>query len=69
MISTTMGLKSKPPKLGRLRRTGPNIGSVTWFTRVIAVIKMGWGLPPTIGMTKIKITLAKMAKVNIVIIR
>ena len=69
MISTTMGLKSNPPKLGRLRRTGPNMGSVTWFTRVIAVIKMGWGLPPTIGMTKIKITLAKMAKVNIVIIR
>ena len=69
MISTTMGLKSKPPKLGRLRRTGPNMGSVTWFSRVMTVIKMGLGLPPTIGMTKIKITLAKMAKVNIVIIR
>ena len=69
MISTAMGLKSKPPKLGRLRRTGPNMGSVTWFNRVMTVIKIGLGLPPTIGMTKIKITLAKMAKVNIVITR
>jgi hypothetical protein len=69
MISTAMGLKSKPTKLGKLRRTGPNMGSVTWFTKVMAVINRGWGLPPTNGMTKVKITLAKMANVNTVIIR
>jgi|GEM_PF-2375208 hypothetical protein len=68
MIRTAMGLKSKPPKLGRLRRTGPKMGSVTWFTKVMTVTSTGCGLPPVIGMTKVKITLAKIATVKRVII-
>ena len=63
-IKTTIGLKSKPPKLGRLRRTGPSTGSVTWFTKFIALIRMGCGLPPLNGMRNERMTRAKMAIVN-----
>ena len=63
MINTAMGLRSKPPKLGRLRRIGPRTGSVTWFTRVLMVMSMGWGLGPVKGIMNERITRAKMAKV------
>ena len=32
IISTTMGLKSKPPNAGKLLRMGPSMGSVIWNT-------------------------------------
>ena len=63
MINTAMGLKSRPPKLGRLRRIGPRTGSVTRFTRVLMVISMGWGLGPVMGITNDRITRAKIAMV------
>ena len=64
MIRTAMGLKSKPPKLGRLRRMGPRIGSVTWFTKALIVIKMGWGLPALIWVMKERMTRANMVIVK-----
>ena len=63
-INTTMGLKSKPPKLGKLRRTGPRIGSVIRFTNSIALMRIGWGRPPLNGIKNERITRANMAIVN-----
>ncbi len=69
IIKATMGLRSKAPKDGSIRRIGPRMGSVIWLTRVLAVSRIGWGRPRDIGITNDKITRAKMATVNAVNIR
>ncbi len=71
-INTAMGLKSKPPKLGRFRLMGPRTGSVIWTTRLLMVTMTGWGLPPIRGTMNERMIRAKMAmvkRVKIVLIR
>ena len=63
-IITTIGLKSRPPKLGSNRLMGASTGSVTWFTnRSVNTSHEGYGGFAKYA-TKDSIILAKIASVN-----
>lgn len=62
-ISTTVGLKSSPPKVGRALRIWPNSGSVIWNTSWFNMSRIGCGRDPLMGTMNERIDLAMITTI------